>query len=193
MRKICISIILVMLLSSVCLLGMAENTRQVTLEGFRVKAVVPDGYSYSDRFVSDVLYVGMLRPQDPKKPVASITIAFDENAQGRTLNELSEEEMDGMIALFLQDTPSAVVTKSESGKGTKILIFDNQTANECTYDVMTLWKGYQIAVRVVPAAGSVLTEEQKTMVLQFLTDITEPAAGTTRTAIWYPFQSVMTS
>ena len=172
MRKICISIILVMLLSSVCLLGMAENTRQVTLEGFRVKAVVPDGYSYSDRFVSDVLYVGMLRPQDPKKPVASITIAFDENAQGRTLNELSEEEMDGMIALFLQDTPAAVVTKSESGKGTKILIFDNQTANECTYDVMTLWKGYQIAVRVVPAAGSVLTEEQKTMVLQFLTDIT---------------------
>ena len=114
----------------------------------------------------------MLRPQDPKKPVASITIAFDENAQGRTLNELSEEEMDGMIALFLQDTPSAVVTKSESGKGTKILIFDNQTANECTYDVMTLWKGYQIAVRVVPAGGSVLTEEQKTMVLQFLTDIT---------------------
>ena len=55
MRKICISIVLVMLLSSVCLLGMAENTRQVTLEGFRVKAVVPDGYSYSDRFVSDVL------------------------------------------------------------------------------------------------------------------------------------------
>ncbi|MBQ9010370.1 MAG: hypothetical protein IJ088_13745 [Clostridia bacterium] len=171
MRKICISIILVILISSVCLFGMAENVHQVTLEGFRVKAVIPKGYTYSERFVSDILYVGLLQPEDPSKPEASVTIAFDDTAEGKTLNDMSEEEIDRMIALFLQDTPSATVTKSETGKGTKLLIFDTNTSNECLYDIITIWHGYQVAMRVIPARGSTLSDEQKQMVNQFLTDI----------------------
>ena len=111
------------------------------------------------------VYVGTLKPDDPKRAVGRITIAYDEEAQGKTLNDLSEEEMDELIDVFMLDTPTATVTKGETGKGTKILIFDS----DC-YDIMTIWKGYQVALRLIP--NGKLTEEQKKMALEFLTDVT---------------------
>lgn len=151
----------------------AENVQQVSMDQIKISAVVPEGYAFSGNYVSDILYVGNLTPSNAAAPSAMITIAYDEEAEGRTLNEFSEAELDSLITLFLNDTPNALVTKSQTGKGTNVLIFDTQTESESRYDIMTIWHGYQVALMVLPGENSTaLTDEQKSMIMQFLTDVT---------------------
>jgi len=173
MRKLQWMGVLAVLLCVICSLCAAEDVREVSLSEFKVSAVVPKGYSYVDQFASDILYLGVLEPEDKNRPVGMITIAYDEIAGGKSLDELSEEQISAMVAEFLKDTPAARVSRTKTEKGTGILILDTETANECCYDIVTLWKGYQIAVRMLPGQNqNRLTQEQKDLVISFLSNIT---------------------
>ena len=142
------------------------------VENFHVHTVVPDGYRYIDSFVSEILYIGYLRPKDMTLPQALITIAYDEEAHGRTVNELSDEEVLRMVDDFMQDTPDATVEYRETGEGTRLIVFNTHTKAETRIDIVTLWRGYQIACMIFPGEQSKtkeVTQEDLAGIITFLT------------------------
>lgn len=172
MKKIVSAILLVLCLMG-CIYAVAEDVQEIQINGiFEVKTTIPEGYTFEGSYKSDILYVGYLTSSDPSKVQGYITIAYDEEADGRTLNDFSEDELAGLIAIFLQDMPGAEVTTGETGKGTKLLIFTTNTETESRIDIMSIWHGYQIAIMLLPGDGvTPISEDQMSTMLEFLTDV----------------------
>jgi len=149
----------------------AQEETQPVVPSFTVNTVTPEGYTYTDSFVSDILYIGYLKPDDETKPQALITIAYDEEAQGRTLNEMSDEEVLNMVEDFMQDTPDAKVSYKQTGEGTRLIVFNTETETENRIDIVTIYRGHQIAAMIIPSEPTTkLTEEDLDGVIAFLTN-----------------------
>ena len=172
MKRILCTVFLVLFLMS-CACAAAESVQEIQINGvFEVKTTIPEGYTYEGSYRSDILYIGYLTSDDPSKVKGYITIAYDEEAEGRTLNDFSEDEMAGLISLFMQDLPGAEVTMGETGKGTRLLIFTTNTGSESRVDIMTIWHGYQVAIMLIPGAGmDGIPEDQVNTMLEFLTNV----------------------
>ena len=168
-------LILLSILMLISTSGVCAEENEVSVEvnhQFTVKSVVPEGYRYSEQFPSDILYIGYLEPTSPGHAQALVTIAYDEEAEGRTLNDYSEAELDALIQTFMKDTPTASVRLTESGKGTKLIVFNTENEYEHRVDVVTIWKGYQIAIMMFPYEGETVLDEASTeMILTFMTDM----------------------
>lgn len=157
---------------SLCL-AEAYTPESVNVMGaFTVNANVPEGYSFRGEYVSSILYFGTLSPKDPAYPSALITIAFDEEANGRSIGDLTEEELSGMIA-----SEKAVLgenvefSQAETSHGTKLLVFNVLDEEEARFEIYTLYKGYQVGCVILPGEGHTMTREHLDMAVDFLSEV----------------------
>ena len=151
-----------------------ETTEQsVNVMGsFTVSAEIPQGYTFEGNYVSDILYYGTLTPENPAYPVAIVTIAFDEEADGRSIGDLTKEEISGMVA---QDTASlgehVEFSEAETAHGTKLLVYNILDEEEARFEIYTLYKGYQVGCVILPGQGQTMTEELLKMAVDFLSGV----------------------
>ena len=106
------------------------------------------------------------------KIVAIVTIAFDEEADGRSIGDLTKEEISGMVA---QDTASlgehVEFSEAETAHGTKLLVYNILDEEEARFEIYTLYKGYQVGCVILPGQGQTLTEELLKMAVDFLSGV----------------------
>ena len=177
MKKPLIGLLLIVamvgLFSAVAAEAPQTNEESINVMGaFTVSAEIPQGYAFEGNYVSDILYYGTLTPENPAYPVGIITIAFDEEADGCSIGDLTEEQVSNMI-----ERETAVLgenvefSEAETAHGTKLLIFNVLDIEEARFEIYTLYKGYQVGCVILPGQGSMLTEEHLKMAVDFLSEV----------------------
>ncbi len=149
----------------------AEQSVNV-MGAFTVSAEIPQGYAFKGNYVSDILYYGTLTPEDPAYPVAIITIAFDEEADGRSIGDLTEEQIFGMVA---QDAAAlgehVEFSEAETAHGTKLLVYNILDEEEARFEIYPLYRGYQIGCVLLPGQGQTMTQELLKTAVDFLSNV----------------------
>ena len=168
---IALSILLLMPCLSYC--EEAGETETVDINGkFALTCTVPDGYYYEETQVDEELIIGRLEPMDGLRPTILFGVAESETYAGMTLNDFSEEDLAVEMQLAAEDMADPRVTLGETSHGTKLIIAqDMDPANSCL-DITTVYKGYYITFLMYPSIdGTLLTEEQVGMAIDFLSDL----------------------
>ncbi len=139
---------------------------------FFVHAKIPEGYTFDGDMRNGIVFVGHLLPKDGNNPVGLVTVAFDEEANGRSIGDLTEEEVKGLVAM---DT-SAIGEHVEAGEtitshGTRVLVYKVLDPEEARYEMYTIYKGYQIGMLVLPGGSGELNNAQLDWAIGFLSEV----------------------
>ena len=181
MKKL-LSLILSLALLLGCTAALGEDTEgkvplgTLSINGaFTLQCGVPEGYTPTPILANSDIIVAVLKSEDPEKPQMYLTVAFDETyANVQRMNELDNDALDLLEQTYLVNDPNVEFTYGETGLGTQLLIA-SQTVNEPNYiDFLSIYKGYFVEFVLVPSEGASskeLTDEQKAMAIQFLTDL----------------------
>ena len=150
-----------------------ENVRSIDAMGaFTVKAAIPGGYTFTGSYVSDILYVGQLIPSDRTMSSGLITVAFDEEADGRSIGDLSQDVINAIVQEDIKSLGQQVsFTESATSHGTKLLVYQVKDPEEARFEIYTLYKGYQIRCIIFPGIGQTLNETHLQMAVDFVSEV----------------------
>lgn len=170
MKKILAALLCALLLTGVAL---AEETASVTAaEGFDISVVVPEGYTFSENYFHDKLYAE-LDPTDAARATMTFSVGYSAEYDGVTLNELSEEEVNALIAVCVEDFAYPTWAVSETEKGTKIIVIDENSDVDEYAEIFTIYKGYFVQVLIEPGEtqDGQLTDDDLALAVKFLSDM----------------------
>ena len=88
-----------------------------------------------------------------------------------TFAELSDEEIDSLIAVSMSDFANPTYTLSETAEGTKLIIVDENSEHDEYAEVFTVYQGYFIGLLLEPAGDVQVSQEELDMAVQFLSDM----------------------
>ena len=177
MKKV-LTVLVCMILVSCCSITAAEplqkeNYTLVTVNGiFNICGITPEGYQLTDINQDEATIGAWFNTADQTKPSFVLVISFlEEYADVDRLNDLSEEEMREL----LNDDPtlSDEIQIMETDYGTKVMILRSNNEKDDFVCFVTLYKGYEVGLNLFPGteSGGVLTDEQITLAMKFLSDL----------------------
>ncbi len=172
MKKIIALLLCALLLFGTALADEAPVGKTIIIKGeFGITAKLPEGYTLQVTKISSGAVAGALVSEDPNKPEILLAVSFSEEFDDKKLNDLTEEEIQLLIAeseeLFLHPQHEIL----ETAHGTKLIrIFEN-SADLSQIDIFTLWNGFFVEVLVTAPEGQLLTEDQLKMVHDLLSDM----------------------
>ena len=172
MKKIIALLLCALLLFGTALADEAPVGKTIIIKGeFGITAKLPAGYTLQVTKISSGAVAGALVSEDPNKPEILLAVSFSEEFDDKKLNDLTEEEIQLLIAeseeLFLHPQHEIL----ETAHGTKLIrIFEN-SADLSQIDIFTLWNGFFVEVLVTAPEGQLLTEDQLKMVNDLLSDM----------------------
>ena len=153
----------------------AEGSSVDVNGSFQVTCKVLPGYSLASKWVDANLYTGVMTPEDPKKPVMLLSIAYSELSNGRTLNDYSEEEIATLAKGYTEDMPDAKISYDVTGLGTKLIVIREDTGSDPHVEIVTIYKGYELSLYayIEDTAGenTPLSEDDMALINTFLTDM----------------------
>lgn len=168
-----LSILLACLLALTVFGAAAEETAPVEIkvhDGLTISVVVPEGYTFSGDWNGEILYAD-LTPADPAAPAMILSVAASEEYGGVTINDLSEDELNSLIAVCTADYASPSYAISETTHGTKLIVLDENSDADEYVEIVTLYQGYFVQVLMEPTDESQLTEDQIAVAVQLLSDM----------------------
>ena len=150
-----------------------QNVQTIDAMGaFKVSAQIPEGYRFSGTYASDILYVGYLTPQNPALVNGMITIAFDEEADGASIGDLSQEIINAITQQDIRTLGEKVeFSETATSHGTKLLVYHVTDPEEERIEIYTLYMGYQIRCILFPAKGQKLTQQDLKMAVDFVSEV----------------------
>ena len=163
-----------------------EDSVSVAVEGkFTVECTIPEGYAYTEDYVDSITYTGVLAdPGDPTRPVLTIVIAYDDSYDFNRLNDLDQGQLDAWIE-YIRSSYAEIYSEVkaqvlETGLGTKVVLFTAEQNGEYLTELLTVYYGCEIGAYVtcLDEAGNMtaVTDEQISLIMQFLTDMKITAA-----------------
>ncbi len=170
------------LLCSVLLLfscsALAEAPAEEIQGAFVLTAITPDGYLAEEtHWFSPYMGVIVLTPLTPDKPHITTSVAYNDSAADITFNdEMGEEAFQNYVKLIAVNPETGEeipYTVQKTGLGTKVVILNHPTVTE----LYTIWHGYEVSVFAYvqtseePFASVAVTEDQLTVIMQYLTDL----------------------
>ena len=178
MKKLLSLLLALAMILAIMPAALAEETAEVqpkaidVMGNFTITCEIPEGYSYEDEYVSDLVYTGILYPADVTKPLGVIVIAYNEEADGRSLSDLSEEEIQAHIAEEkAQMGQDVIFSDGVTDYGTRILGYLVKDPEENRLEVYTLYMGYEVSFALLPPQGGTVTEEDFEFVRKFISEV----------------------
>ena len=182
MKKI-IAILLSLALLLGCAAGLAEETETAKITfgvirangEFTLKGILPEGYKLIPFELSDDAIISFLTPEDPARPEAILSIAYDETySDVDRLNDLDDDALAILEKSFTDTDPYANITYDETAYGTRLLVCRTQSETYDYLDVFTIYKGYFVEFMMSPgeaAADQKLSEEDAEKYITFLSEM----------------------
>ena len=151
--------------------ALAEEAQSVTVkvdDTLSITVNVPDGYAFDQTWYGDVLYAQM-KPEEEGKLLMVLSLGYSEEYADRSINDLSDEELDSLIAVSVSDFANP--TLSETAEGTKLIIVDENSENDEYAEIFTVYQGYFIGLLLEPAGDVQVSQEELDLAVQFLSDM----------------------
>ena len=149
MKKFFAVLLAVMLLP---VFALAEETQPITVkvnDTLSLSVLIPDGYGFDQEWYGDMLYAQM-NPEEEGKLLMVLSLGYSEEYADRSINDLSDEELDSLIAVSMSDFASEHDEYAE---------------------VFTVYQGYFIGQLLEPAGDVQVSQEELDMAVQFLSDM----------------------
>jgi hypothetical protein len=172
MKKIIALLLCGLLLFGAALADEAPAGKTIIVKGeFAITAKLPEGYTLEVTKIKSGAVAGALVSEDETKPEILLGISFSEEFDDRKLNDLSEEEIQDLLAETdeLFSNPQHVI--QETSHGTKLIGVYEDSAEMDQFDIFTLWNGYFVEVLVIGREGHPLTQDQLKMVNEVISDM----------------------
>lgn len=153
--------------------ALAEEAQSVTVkvnDTLSIEVVIPDGYSLDQEWYGDVFYVQM-NPDEEGKLLMVLSLGYSEEYADRSINDLSDEELETLISVSMSDFANPTYTLSETAEGTKLIIVDENSEHDEYAEVFTVYQGYFIGLLLEPAGDVQVSQEELDMAVQFLSDM----------------------
>lgn len=176
MKKFFLILLAAVLLLSACSC-FAEAVQKQVVPAFQFVPVVPEGYDVVQEEWEDP-YLGhlTLRSSSLEKPVLMAVVAYNDSLNELTFNNetIGTDFVKNYIESIAYDSEREALipyTVENTGLGTGVVIFDRASSTE----FYSIWHGYEVSLYAfnLDAEGneSSLTDEQKALVMKFLTDL----------------------
>lgn len=170
MKKFFAVLLAVMLLPVFAMAEEAQPAAVKVNDTLSIEVVIPDGYTYDQAWYGDVFY-GELTPQEEGKLLMVLSLGYSEEYADRSINDLSDEELDSLIAVSISDFANPTYTLSETTEGTKLIVVDENSEHDEYAEVFTVYQGYFIGLLLEPAGDAQVSQEELDMAIQFLSDM----------------------
>lgn len=123
--------------------ALAEEAQSVTVkvnDTLSIAVNVPDGYAFDQTWYGDVLYA-QIKPEEEGKLLMVLSLGYSEEYADRSINDLSDEELDSLIAVSVSDFANPTYTLSETAEGTKLIIIDENSGHDEYAEIFTVYQG----------------------------------------------------
>ena len=100
-----------------------------------------------------------------------LSLGYSEEYADRSINDLSDEELDSLIAVSVSDFANPTYTLSETAEGTKLIIIDENSGHDEYAEIFTVYQGYFIGLLLEPAGDVQVSQEELDLAVQFLSDM----------------------
>ena len=171
MKKLFALVLAAMLLFSFAAVAEEARTEIEYDENLSFSLIVPDGY-IEDDFVEEGIMTIVILHDDETKPNFVINIApddeFDEVVR---LNDMSEEDVNHLIADLTEDLANPVSELRTTAAGTGVIVIDEQNAEYDVATFTTIYHGYVVTMYAGYNDGSTITEEDITLGMQIYSDL----------------------
>ncbi len=170
MKKLFAVLLVVLLVPAFALAQEVEPTIIKVNDTLDISVVLPDGYAMTETWYGDVLYAQM-DPQSEDQPLMVLSLGYSEEYADRSIGDLSEEEMDALIAISITDFANPTYDIDETSEGTKLIVVDENSEYDEYAEIYTVYQGYFIGMLVESVGGEQLTEDNLNIAIQFLSDM----------------------
>jgi len=170
MMKKLLALLLILALALCSAYALAEETQVQISDSLSISFVVPDAYSFQDAWYGDILYAE-LTPEAEGLAAMTLSIGATEEYADRSINDLSDEELDALIAVSISDFSAPTWAISETTHGTKLIVVDENSDYDEFAEIFTLYNGYFISMLIEPANGAQLTAEELNTAAVVLSDM----------------------
>ncbi len=170
MKKIFALLLAVMLVPAFALAETAEPVSVQVNDTLSISVVVPDGYAFEESWYGDVLYAQMT-PEEEDGLLMVLSMGYSEEYADRSINDLSDEELENLIAVSKEDFANPTETISQTSEGTKLIIVDENSEHDEYVEIYTVYDGYFIGLLLELAGDVQVSEEELDVAVKFLSDM----------------------
>lgn len=142
---------------------------QATTE-FDVTLEIPEGYEAVQDRENGNLYIDIL-PSDKAQPEYWLSIGYSEEYDGVTFNDLSEEDVDSIVAEISTAFAAPVWSEATTKEGTQVCVMDETEGESDWALIFTIYKGYFITVQIEKDDYSMLSEADIQRAVDLLGDM----------------------
>lgn len=160
-----VSLLLVALLLALSVSALADHT--YTLEDWGMTVTLPDNVSAEDASTDEASQ--LMVTVDGREDLAYLMQFFyDENFEGRTFADLSEEDLQALADSFAESIPEPTVGQYTTDDGTTFLTMDSGDGTQGA--ILYVNNGYVVNV-IVAKEGEALTEDEAMLAFALLTTL----------------------
>lgn len=110
--------------------------------------VVPVGYGMKEERLNGNLYISVTPKEEAEAASYYVSIGFSEEYDGRSIAELSDEELENISAQILPAFMNPECVLNETSEGTRVFTFDEKEGESDWAIAVTVYKGYFITVQI---------------------------------------------
>lgn len=169
MKKLFALMLSLMLMLSLCG-ALAEETQVTVNDELTISFPVPEGYTFNEVWYGGILYATFV-PEDDVHPTMTLSLGATEEYSQSSINDLSDEELDTLIAASISDFAFPTWAISETAHGTKLIVIDENSDYHEFAEIFTLYDGYFISVLIDPGDVEALTAEEIQTAVDILSDM----------------------
>lgn len=126
---------------------------------FDITMVVPENYNMTEERLNGNLYIN-LAPKDETAASYFISIGYSEEYDGRSISELSDDELEYISWLITQEFQNPEATLNVTSGGTLVCTYDETEGESDWAMAVTVYKGYFITVQIErPEYAELSTED----------------------------------
>lgn len=147
MKKIFALLLSVLMLLGLSLAAAEEVEVEQATADFDITMVVPEGYNMTEERLNGNLYISVV-PRDEAAASYFISIGYSEEYDGRSISELSEDELEHIASQITTGFQNPERVLNETSGGTLVYTFD-ETEGESDWGIaVTVYRGYFITVQI---------------------------------------------
>lgn len=135
-----------------------------------ISVVVPEHYRFDEEWFQGVLYATLV-PDADELPSMLLSMGGSEAYADKSINDLTAQELDELIAISIGDFANPTYAISETAYGTKLIIVDENSDADEYVEIFTLYQGYFVSVMVEPNGQRQLTADEIQLAVEFLSNM----------------------
>ena len=112
-----------------------------------------------------------MTPEEEDGLLMVLSMGYSEEYADRSINDLSDEELENLIAVSKEDFANPTETISQTSEGTKLIIVDENSEHDEYVEIYTVYDGYFIGLLLELAGDVQVSEEELDVAVKFLSDM----------------------